>query len=104
MSIINDALKKTQLSFKKKDKIPEKIDAIITDPVIIYDGRMAGFKVTESETASLVTVEVASHWADFDKTAGRRTNTHSQQLHFPNDTGFQFAGDAINDFLWGRTA
>jgi|TARA_Y100000034_G_scaffold28640_2_gene34435 hypothetical protein len=79
-------------------------DALIADPVVIADGNIAGYRIKEEAATSVVEVEVASHWADFDKVAGRRTTVHSQQLHFPNDTGFRWAADAVKDLLWGRTA
>ena len=82
----------------------DSADALIANPVIILDGRMAGYNYKEGGASSLVTVAVASHWADFEKTAGRRTNTHSQQLHFSDDTGFRFAAEAVKDILWGVTS
>ncbi len=77
-------------------------EALINDPVIVADGRISGYRIKEDLTSSTVAIELASHWIDFDKVVGRRTNLRSQQLHFPNDTGMQYAADSAKDILWAR--
>lgn len=76
--------------------------SIIGDPVIIYDGRIDGFDMTESDQDSTITVTVSSHWSDFEKKAGRYTNTSSQELFFTGDKGFEFAANSVKDLKWGR--
>lgn len=77
--------------------------SIIGVPVVIYDGRIDGFDFNESQTDSTITVSVASHWSDFEKKAGRYTNTNSQELFFSGDKGFEFAANTVKDLKWGRT-
>lgn len=76
--------------------------SIIGDPVVIYDGRIDGFDMNESQTESTISVSVASHWSDFEKKAGRYTNTNSQELFFSGDKGFEFAANTVKDLKWGR--
>lgn len=76
--------------------------SIIGDPVIIYDGRIDGFDMNESEETSTINVSIASHWSDFEKKAGRYTNTSSQELFFSGDKGFDFAANTVKDLKWGR--
>ena len=76
--------------------------SIIGEPVIIYDGRIDGFDLNETETDSLISVSVASHWSDFEKKSGRYTNTNSQELFFTGDKGFEFAANTVKDLKWGR--
>ncbi len=64
--------------------------------------RIENFNVEEDDNSSTVSISVASHWADFEKQKGRKTNTGSQKLHFPNDVGFDYASQAIQDIKWGR--
>ena len=78
------------------------VDALTADPAVIGDGRISGYRIKEDAATSVVEVEAGSHWTDFDKSAGRLSNVHSQQLHFPTDTGFRWAASAVKDFLWGR--
>jgi hypothetical protein len=76
--------------------------SIIGEPVVIYDGRIDGFDMNESQTESTISVSVASHWSDFEKKAGRYTNTNSQELFFSGDKGFEFAALSVKDLKWGR--
>lgn len=77
--------------------------AVIGEPILMFDGRISGFKMSESATRSTLTVECASHWANFQTINGRKTNQNSQQIHFPSDLGFEFASHNVKDILWGRT-
>ena len=76
--------------------------AVIGEPFLAFDGRLTRFEITEGRNLSEVTVEAASHWADFDKKSGRLTNNNSQQQFFPDDIGFQYAANTIRDLKWGR--
>ena len=75
---------------------------LISSPFLLFDGRIENLNIEEDETTSSVNISIASHWADFDKTKGRRTNTNSQRLHFPNDKGFDYASQTAKEIKWGR--
>jgi len=77
-------------------------DAVIGSPILIFDGLITGYAIDDTETTSDVTVNCASHWKDFEKENGRKTNDNSQKIHFPNDDGFAFAAKTIKDLRWGR--
>ena len=77
-------------------------DAVVGDPLLMFDGRITAFAIEDTEDSSTVAVELASHWKDFELKNGRKTNTNSQQLHFAGDLGFQFSPEAVNDVKWGR--
>lgn len=72
--------------------------------IVYFEGRIAVYGIEESETDSKVAVTVASHWADFERVNGRKTNQNSQAIYFPNDTGFQYAAKVVKDLRWGRKA
>lgn len=76
--------------------------AIIGTPVLVYDGRIDGYDVDDSRDSSVITLSIASHWSDFQKRAGRRTNANSQKLYFPTDEGFEFSANIVQDIKWGR--
>ncbi len=78
-------------------------NAIIGSPVLIYDGRIDGHEIKDSNTSSEVNLSVASHWADFEKKAGRVTNSNSQKLFFSSDKGFDFSGNVVKDIKWGKS-
>ncbi len=76
--------------------------SIVGAPMTLFDGRLTRFEVRESDTRSEIVLEVASHWADFEKTAGRLTNNNSQQFFFSGDIGFEYAANTVRDLKWGR--
>ena len=75
---------------------------IVGDPVLIYDGRIDGFTITDQKDSSDITISTADHWSDFEKKAGRKTNNNSQQIFFSGDLGFEFASSTVTDLKWGR--
>jgi len=77
-------------------------NALIADPFLIYKGTIDTFGISESETASSVTLRIVSHWADFEKTNGRKTNNTSQQRFFSSDVGMNFSSQTVQDIKWGR--
>ena len=77
-------------------------NALIADPFLIYKGTIDTFGISESETESNVTLRIVSHWADFEKTNGRKTNNTSQQRFFSGDVGMDFSSQTVQDIKWGR--
>jgi hypothetical protein len=75
--------------------------ALIADPFLLFDGRISSFSLEENVTTSSVNIIVTSHWADFEKTSGRRTSENSQKLYFPNDKGMEFASKTAQKIKWG---
>ncbi len=77
-------------------------NALIADPFLLYQGNIESFNVSETEKASVVNLSVVSHWADFDKKNGRKTNNTSQQRFFSTDVGMDFSSQTVLDIKWGR--
>ena len=77
-------------------------DNVIGAPILVFDGLMTGYDIEDTIDSSSVTVNCASHWKDFEKENGRKTNDNSQKIHFPTDEGFEFAAKTIKDLKWGR--
>ena len=77
-------------------------ESVIADPFLLFKGRIESFSIDESINQSNVNVLVTSHWSDFNKIEGRKTNTNSQQIHFSTDLGFEYASQTIGDIKWGR--
>src|SRR6056300_1253688 len=77
-------------------------EQFIADPFLLFKGRIESFSIDESIDQSNANIVVASHWSDFSKIEGRKTNTGSQQLHFANDLGFEFASQTTQDIKWGK--
>jgi hypothetical protein len=76
---------------------------LISDPFTLFKGKIESFSVDEEINRSTVTISATSHWSDFERVQGRRTNTNSQQIHFDADVGFDYASQAIAELKWGRS-
>jgi hypothetical protein len=75
---------------------------LIADPFLLFKGRIESFNLDEDINTSSISLNIASHWSDFEKIKGRKTNTSSQQLHFSGDVGFDFASQTTQDIKWGK--
>ena len=72
------------------------------DVFTVFDGFIMGYSIDETNDTASVTLTVASQFADFERTNGRRTNPASQQVHFANDLGMNFSAQIVKDLKWGR--
>jgi|SRR5210317_364348 len=66
-----------------------------------YDkGFIENFTI-DTDTGKLV-LSCTSHFADFSRVSGRKTNQGSQQVSFPSDNAMEFSALTVQDILWGR--
>ena len=77
-------------------------NAIIADPFLLYKGSVETYIISETDNSSALTLNVVSHWADFEKRSGRKTNSTSQQRFFSGDLGMAFSSENVLDIKWGR--
>ena len=77
-------------------------NTLISDPFLLYKGHIESFGIQESEKDSVVNLSIVSHWADFEKKNGRKTNNVSQQRFFSTDVGMDFSSQTVLDIKWGR--
>jgi len=75
---------------------------LISDPFLLFKGRIESFALEEDSTSSTLSISIASHWSDFERIQGRKTNTNSQQIHFADDVGFEYASQTVTNIKWGR--
>ena len=78
-------------------------NTLVPDPFLLYKGNIENFEIQETETSSAVALSIVSHWADFNKKNGRKTNNTSQQRFFSTDVGMDFASQTVLDIKWGRS-
>lgn len=76
--------------------------SIIGAPFMVYSGIIVGYAISDSDTSSEIALDIASHWTDFEKTSGRKTNSASQNRYFPDDRGMEFSSTTKKDVKWGR--
>ena len=77
-------------------------NALISDPFLLYRGKIDSFDISETDKESIVGLQIVSNWADFAKKNGRKTNNTSQQRFFSGDVGMDFASQTVQDIKWGR--
>lgn len=77
-------------------------NSIIDTPIIVFQGKVTGYTVADADKTATISLEVASTFANFEKTTGRYTNEGSFQREHPNDRSMQFSHEDIQDIKWGR--
>ena len=81
-------------------------NAVVVDPIAIFDGRIDAPVVNEDPVngTCTFTLSVAQHWSDFQRLPGRHTCNADQQTFFPGDLGFEFVSSLVDMTLyWGRS-
>ena len=77
-------------------------NSLIADPFLLYDGQIDKFEINEEDDTTDIIFTIVSHWADFEKMSGRKTNPTSQQRFFSTDVGMEFSSQTVQDIKWGR--
>jgi hypothetical protein len=77
-------------------------NSLIADPFLLYDGQIDKFEINEADDTTDIIFTIVSHWADFEKMSGRKTNPTSQQRFFSTDVGMEFSSQTVQDIKWGR--
>lgn len=78
---------------------------IIDNPILIFDGQIFNVSIVESRSSASITIDCSTLFADFERTAGRKTNNGSNWLYQGTGTDkcFAYAGGISNtEYKWGR--
>ena len=62
----------------------------LIEAISIFSGRVDGMQISDTNDKSEITLTVSNHWSDFNRKAGRKTSSNSQQQYFPDDKGFDY--------------
>jgi hypothetical protein len=79
--------------------------SLVADPILMFDGIIYNFAVSESSKSCQITIDCSSLFADFERTNGRKTNNWSNWLFqgANTDTCFEKSGlVGKTEFKWGR--
>lgn len=82
-------------------------DSLIYDsagdgPVLIFKGRITGYRVTDARETAELTIQVDSQFTNFDKIQARRTNLGSFQREHATDFSMEYSHETVNDIRWGK--
>jgi hypothetical protein len=72
---------------------------------MVFDGQIYNFSAVESARTATVSIDCSSIFADFERTAGRKTNNESNWLlqGVKYDTSLEKSGVVANsEYKWGR--
>ena len=88
---------KVYLGFLEADR------ALVSDPVIIFDGRMDTIEIVDGAPTATVTLMVESRLRDLERARTRRYTDADQQARYPNDKGLEYVPSLQEiDIPWGR--
>ena len=79
--------------------------AIVQSPVLMFDGQIHNVTIKETPASCQINIDCASLFADFERTAGRKTNNWSNWFFQGNqlDTSMEKSGFVgQTEFKWGR--
>lgn len=76
--------------------------SIVGDPIEVFHGPMDDVEIAETTgDAAVIAITASSEYVNFSIPRGRHTSHDEQQVWFPGDMGFEFAGRQNTDFVWG---
>jgi hypothetical protein len=78
---------------------------LVADPILMFDGIIYNFAVSESSKSCQITIDCSSLFADFERSNGRRTNNWSNWLFQGSEADACFEKSGYvgqTEFLWGR--
>lgn len=77
-------------------------DENIVGAINYFTGQIRSVSISETIDSSILTMTVASHWANWNLTKGRHFSDESQQSFSSGDKGMEFATQVKQDVRWGR--
>lgn len=80
--------------------------SIVDTPIMMFDGIIYNASITEKTNSCQINIDCSSLFADFERTAGRRTNNNSNWFYqgVQYDTSMAKSGwVGQSEFKWGRT-
>jgi len=76
-------------------------DETLVGAINYFTGQIKNIVISENIDNSVLTMTVASHWANWNLTKGRHFSDESQQSFSTNDRGMEFATQTKEDVRWG---
>lgn len=78
-------------------------EALVSDPVQIFSGRMDTMKIVDTGETSSITVQAESRFIELERSRERRYTDQDQKQFFPGDRGLEYvAGLQEREIPWGQ--
>jgi len=81
----------------------ESTYATVATPLLLFKGKISGYRITDSADSARFVVEVSSQFVNFNRTNGMITNEGSLKRYAPSSKAFEFAHKTTEQIFWGRT-
>lgn len=79
--------------------------ALLTDPILIFDGRMDMVEIVDGGPTATITLMVENRLRDLERARTRRYTDADQQARYPNDRGLEYVPSLQEiDIPWGRVS
>ncbi len=78
------------------------IGSMVEYNLIMFKGYIDAMNVTQNSSGDTtqVSIDISSHWSDFDRVSTRHTNNTSQQEYFPGDVGLEYSVEIQKEITW----
>jgi hypothetical protein len=74
---------------------------LLVGAINYFTGQIKNVNISETLEDSLLSMTVASHWANWNLTKGRHYSDESQQSVYSGDRGLEYATQTKSDVRWG---
>jgi len=74
---------------------------IANEPILIYQGTLDTWTVTEKNNSSNMIIKLTNKWSAMMQTAGLLSNPDSQEGAYPGDKFFEMAHEEKSNLGWG---
>jgi len=90
----------------KNNSIPAGSETTVEHSFIVFKGYIDAMSVTQDSSGDTtqVSIDISSHWTDFNRVATRFTNNNSQQEFFTNDVGLEYSVQIQKEITWRELA
>ena len=77
-------------------------DETIVGAISFFKGQIRNVSIIENINGCTLTMNVASHWSNWNLTKGRHFSVESQEQYSSGDKGMEFATQVKSDVRWGK--
>lgn len=76
--------------------------SLVEHRLTVFKGYIDAISVTQNTSgdSTQVSIDVSSHWTDFNRVTTRYTNNTSQQEYFPGDEGLEYSVEIQKEITW----
>ena len=84
----------------------QPVGTMVEYQIVAFAGFIDALSITQDSSGDTtqVSIDITSHWSDFDRVSTRYTNNTSQQEYFPSDQGMEYSVEIQKEITWREPA